>query len=78
MPLINCKVELKPKWTKHSVLSRAGADNNNADANNIIFTMKDTKLYAPVVTLSVKDNQIESLLEWISNKKWEKKYDKWT
>ena len=25
--------------------------------NNIIFTIKDTKLYVPVVTLSVKRNQ---------------------
>ena len=28
--------------------------NNNA---NIIFTIKDTKLYVPVVTLSARDNQ---------------------
>ena len=25
--------------------------------NNIIFTIKDTKLYVPVVTLSAKNNQ---------------------
>ena len=32
MPLINCKVELKLKWTKHCVLFAAGADNaNNKD-----------------------------------------------
>ena len=60
MPLINCKVELKLKWTKHWVLSVAGNENyinNNDDANNIIFTIKDTKLYVPVVTLSARDNQ---------------------
>ena len=60
MPLINCKVKLKLKWTKYRVLSAAGADNvinNNANGNNIIFTIKDTKLYVPVVTLSAIDNQ---------------------
>ena len=35
------------------------AANNNTDANpnNIIFTIKDTKLYVPVVTLPPKENQ---------------------
>ena len=39
MPLINCKVELKFKWTKHCILSASGADNviGNDDDNNIIF-----------------------------------------
>ena len=36
MPLINCKVELKLNWAKYFVLSAAGADNTNADSNNII------------------------------------------
>ena len=45
MPLINCKVELKLKWTKYCVLSAAGADVNGNDNDNIIFTIKDTKLY---------------------------------
>ena len=31
--------------------------NGNNDDNNIIFTIKDTELYVPVVTLSGKDNQ---------------------
>ena len=40
------------------VLSAVGGDNvNNIDSNNIIFTIKDTKLYVPVVTSSAKDNQ---------------------
>ena len=36
----------------------------NADANpdNIIFAVKDTKLYVPVVTLSERNNQILSKL----------------
>ena len=32
-------------------------DNDNAYSNNDIFTMKDTKLYLPVVTLAAEDNQ---------------------
>ena len=62
MPLINCKVELKLQWTKYCVLSAAGIHNLNDNdkgnnGNNIIFTIKDTKLYVPVVTLSARDNQ---------------------
>ena len=44
MPLINYKIELTPKLTKYCVLSAAGGDNANNDSNNIIFTIKDTKL----------------------------------
>ena len=55
MPLINCKIELKLKWKKCCALSANGNDNDNA--NNINFTIKDTKLYFPVVTLSAGDNQ---------------------
>ena len=64
MPLINCKVELKLKWSKHCVLSVDGADNLNGknDDDNIIFTIKDTKLYVPVVPLSTRDNQKPSKL----------------
>ena len=62
MPLINCKVELKLKWRKYCVLSAAGNENqsdkdNSANANNIIFTIKDTKSHVPVVTLSARENQ---------------------
>ena len=57
MPLINCKVELKLKWTKYCFLSAAGKDNDNTNGSIIIFTIKGTKLYFPVVTLSVRDNQ---------------------
>ena len=56
MPLINCKVELKLKWTKYCVLSAVGAGNTDGNPNNIIFTIKDTKLYLTVITLSVKNN----------------------
>ena len=60
MLLINWKVELKLKWIKYCVLSAAGVVNvNNRDSDNIIFTIKDTKLYVPVVTLSkaIKNSQ---------------------
>ena len=59
MPLINCKVELKLKWTKYCVLHAVGNGNlnDNNNTNNIIFTIKDTNLYVPVVTLSARDNQ---------------------
>ena len=64
MLLINCKVELKLKWKKYCVLSAAGNDNGNGNDNdnNIIFTIKDTKLYIPVVTLSARDKKNKSKL----------------
>ena len=39
------------------LLSGAAADNATASSNNIIFTIKDTKLYVQVVILSAKDNE---------------------
>ena len=53
--LINCKVKLKLKWTK--CFSAAGNDNTNPNPNNIIFTIKDTKLYVSLALLSAKDNK---------------------
>ena len=55
--LINCKVELNLKWTWYCVFTATGADNNDANSNDIIFTIKDTKLYIPVVHFSARDNQ---------------------
>ena len=40
-------------------------DNNNDSNNSITFTIKDTKVYIPVVTLSARDNQ--NLSKFISN-----------
>ena len=57
MPLMHCKVELKLKCTKYCVLSAAGNDNTNANLNNIVFTIKDTKLFVSVKTLSASDSQ---------------------
>ena len=53
-PLTNWKVELKLKWTSHCVLSVFGTDNVDANSNDIIFTIKNTKLYVPRVNLSAK------------------------
>ena len=40
MPLINCKVELTFRWTKHCVLSVPGTDDANCNNDdNIIFTI---------------------------------------
>ena len=60
MPLINCKVELKLRSTKYCVFSKGSTENvinEDANANNIIFTIKDTKLNVPILTLSARDNK---------------------
>ena len=43
MPLTNCKVELSLTWNKKCILSSSGTDAS--------FTITDSKLYVPVVTL---------------------------
>ena len=48
MSLINCKVELSLKWYENCILSSAGTA--------ATFTITDTKLYVPVVTLKTEDN----------------------
>ena len=48
MLLIDCKVELKLKWTKYCNFSAPGNHIvNNNKSNNIIFTIKVTQLYVP-------------------------------
>ena len=55
MSLINCKIELRLRWTKHCVLSLLGYEiiNNNAnvDSNNIIVNIIDAKVYRPIIIL---------------------------
>ena len=58
MSLINCKVELKLKWKRYCVLSAAGDDNTNANRNNTIFNIKETKLGVSVVTISKRQAKI--------------------
>ena len=48
MPFIKCKVELSLKWYENCMLSSAGTA--------ATFTIADTKLYVPVVTLKTRDN----------------------
>ena len=48
MPLISCKVEISLKWNENCILSSAGTATT--------FTITDTKLYVPVVTLKTEDN----------------------
>ena len=50
-------MNLKHKSTIHCVLTIAGADNDNANSNSIIFTIEDTKLHVPEIALSAKGNQ---------------------
>ena len=50
MPLINCKISLELTWRENCLLSSAAAAQNN-----VAFTITDTKLYVPIVTLSSKD-----------------------
>ena len=48
MPFINCKVYLELNWIEDCIFSSAG--------NTAKFTITDTKLYVPIVTLSTKDS----------------------
>ena len=56
MPLINCKIKLNLTSKKECVLSTDADDAANPE-NNAVFTINDTKLYVPVVTLSKEDNK---------------------
>ena len=47
MPLINCEVNLILTWSEDCVISSATGENK--------FKTTDTKLYVPVVTLSIQD-----------------------
>ena len=57
MSLINCKAQLKLKWAKYFlfylqlvlIMKKIGM-------TKFIFTIKDTKLYVPVATLSARGN----------------------
>ena len=48
IPIINCEVEPILKWSKNCVISSATGETK--------FTITETKLYVPVVTLSTEDN----------------------
>ena len=65
MPLIDCKIGLNPNG-ENIVLVTAGNDNYEVNSDNIIFIIKDTKLYVPVVSLPAKDNK--KLLKLLSKR----------
>ena len=57
MPLINCKIHLELNWNNDCVIY--GADTyagGNANNRETTFQITSTKLYAPIIILSTKDN----------------------
>ena len=51
MPLINCEVNFILTWSSTCVIISTNVQNQNAT-----FSITDTKLYVPVVTLSTQEN----------------------
>ena len=49
MPLINCEINLILTWSRNCVIVASNVANQNAT-----FSITDTKLYVPAVTLSTK------------------------
>ena len=56
MPLINCAVNLILTWSENCVLVSTNVANQNAT-----FEIIDTKLYVPVVTLSIQYKLLQQL-----------------
>ena len=66
MLLINCEINFILTWTENFVLTNKATRDANPDVNcavaavnnleHVTFKITDTKLYAPVVTLSRKDD----------------------
>ena len=51
MPLTNCEVELILTWSENCIIVSTNIANQNPT-----FTITDTTLYVPVVTLSTQGN----------------------
>ena len=51
MPLINCKVELDLKWSRNFVLTE-----EDDHITGLSLLINSTKVYVPVVILSINDN----------------------
>ena len=51
MPSINCEIELILDWSANCVIIYTNVDNQAPT-----FTITETNLYVPVVTLSTQDN----------------------
>ena len=81
MPLINCEINVILTWSENYILidktTKAAQDDNLAinTSKTTTFQITDTKLYAPVVTLSNQDDK--KLLEQLKTRlqrpnKWNK------
>ena len=61
MTLINCEVSLILNWSENCVINSlekreiGGTNNRNNSPKGARFTIKDVKLYVPVVTLSAEN-----------------------
>ena len=49
---MNCEIVLDLLWAEDCILT----EHNNNDIAGVNFVIHSTKLYAPVVTLSISDN----------------------
>ena len=86
IPLINCEVEIILTWYENCVLTSKATRDADPNANppvaaindptNVIFKIKDIKLYVPVVTLS-KENDIKLLEKLKSRSKRTIKWNKY-
>ena len=64
LALINCEIELDLRWTENFMISgitrTAPVDGDNlvgaTETKGATFQINDTKLYVPVVILSINDN----------------------
>ena len=85
IPLINCEISLVLTWSENCVLTskttRTGNYENDPvvcridDPADAIFKITDTRLYAPVATLSTDDDNkiLEQLNSWFKRTiKWNK------
>ena len=61
MLLINYKIELKIKLRKYYVLSAVVVDNNDANSNNIIFTMFPLSLYQQKIIRNYQNFLVKDL-----------------
>ena len=51
MSLINCEIEKNISWTKYYVLTK-----QYNDIAGVNFVINSSKIYVPVVTLSINEN----------------------
>ena len=71
-PLINCEINLFSTWSQNCVLTNittqvaVPAQGDNPVRTGATFEITDTKLYAPIVTLSTEDDN--KLLEQLKTR----------